>query len=275
MKKLLLFLIGVTSLWSEWINRPVVNIYIRPEVDSELETQAIYGTPVIVLEDSKEGFSLIQTPDRAEGWVESSALILSDSYFQNELLRPVKNLFAHIYRVPDTSPNPPLMTLPYGTLIQLENVDDISERWLRMELIDGQKAWVQRGDLDFSPRTKTLEEMIAFSRKFLGLPYTWGGTSSYGFDCSGFIQMLFKEMGIFLPRNAREQVNSDLLIPVSRENIQPGDLLFFGETRIIHVGLYLGNGEFIHSNTKDGIPAITINHLDRTHYVFNTARRIK
>jgi hypothetical protein len=59
-----------------------------------------------------------------------------------------------------------------------------------------------------------LEETLAFSKNFIGLPYTWGGTSSYGVDCSGFVQMLFKEMGVLLPRNSRDQAKSPLLSPV-------------------------------------------------------------
>ena len=90
---------------------------------------------------------------------------------------------------------------------------------------------------------KTLEETLAFSKKFIGLPYTWGGTSSYGFDCSAFVQMLLREMGLLLPRNACDQAQSPLLVPVLGEELQPGDLIFFGESRITHVGLYLGGDE--------------------------------
>src|SRR5271156_1794605 len=116
-----------------------------------------------------------------------------------------------------------------------------------MKLISGEKAWIQRGDVDFNPQYKTLEEMIAFSKKFIGLPYSWAGVSSYGFDCSGFVQMLFKEIGLFLPRNSRFQAQCSLFVPVAQEDLQPGDLVFFGQTRINHVGVYLGNDEFIHS----------------------------
>ena len=106
--------------------------------------------------------------------------------------------------------------------IKLIDVIDKGERWVPIELVTGEKAWIQRGDVDFTPRIKTLEETLAFSKKFIGLPYTWGGTSSYGFDCSGFVQMLFKEMGLLLPRNSRDQANSPLLNPCFKRRFAGG-----------------------------------------------------
>ena len=254
------------------VGQPVVNIYCRPEDDTEVHTQAIYGSSVDILEQISD-WSLVVTPDGVVGWVQTAYLQDNLPYEKSDHLRPVKNLFAHIYRVTDTTPFPPLMTLPYGSKVMLEETVDTGERWVRIELASGEKAWIQRGDVDFSPKRKTFEEMIAFSKKFLGLPYTWGGTSSYGFDCSGFVQMLFKEMGFVIPRNSRDQAASPLFIPVSQEDLQRGDLVFFGKARITHVGLYLGEGEFIHSGVTE-IPMVMISHLDSGKYNFLAGRRM-
>jgi len=261
-------------LWSDVINQPVVNVYIQPQDNTEVDSQAIYGTTVSVIEDNGSGWSKIQMPDQLTGWVKSSQVTRNDAFEKSNLLRPLRNLFAHIYRVKDTTPYPPLLTIPYGAKVKLVSGEDSGERWVPIELVTGEQAWIQRGDIDFSPRPKTLPEILAFSKKFIGLPYTWGGTSSYGYDCSGFIQMLFKEMGILLPRNSRDQAQSSLLVPVAKDGMLPGDLIFFGESRITHVGLYLGNGEVIYSGVRGETPTVMIDHLQTTKYVFNAARRL-
>ena len=278
MRHALLLIIGFFlnlpgCLTSEVITQSVVNIYIHPEKDTEVDSQAIYGSRVEVIENSDNGWSKIRTADGIEGWVESFQIINNLSFESSDQLRPVKNLFAHIYRVTDTSPFPPLLTVPYGTKIKLSNVFDTAERWIEIELVSGDRAWIQRGDIDFNPQTKTMDEMIAFSKKFLGFPYTWGGASSFGFDCSGFVQMLFNEMGYLLPRNSRDQAQYGLFIPVAREDLQPGDLVFFGNTKITHVGLYLGNEEYIHSGVTDN-PIIKISNFQTGNYKFQPARRI-
>ena len=146
-------------LIGELINRPVVNIYLQPQEDTEVDSQAIYGSVVEVMDRMGE-WSRIRTADGVDGWVLSSQLTINASYATSEHLRPVKSLFAHIYRVTGTIPYPPLLTLPYGSKVKLERTVDTGERWVPVELLSGEKAWVQRGDVDFSPQRKTLEEVI-------------------------------------------------------------------------------------------------------------------
>ncbi len=277
MDRLIICLIGIffsapKPIVGELINRSIANVYLQPEEDTQIDYQVIYGS-VVEIVDRRDDWSKVRLEDGGEGWVLSCELITNPSYENNEQLRPVKNLYAHIYRVTDTTPYPPLLTLPYGTWVKLDEIVDKGERWVPIELISGEKAWIQRGDIDFSPKPKTLEEILTFSQKFLGLPYTWGGTSSFGFDCSGFIQMLFKEMGLQIPRNSREQAACDLFISVSEEELEPGDLVFFGESRITHVGLYLGNDEYIHSGTAE-LPILMISHMKNGKYHFLAGRRV-
>jgi hypothetical protein len=277
MHRILLLLAGIFLnfpgfLTGELINTSVVNIYLQPEEDTEIDSQAIYGSVVTII-DQMNDWSKIKTVDGVEGWVPSAQLITNPSYENSDCLRPVKSLFAHIYRVTDTTPYPPLLTVPYGSKVKLDEPVDTGERWVSMELISGEKVWIQRGDIDFTPQFKTLEETLAFSKKFLGLPYTWGGTSSYGFDCSGFVQMLFREMGLQLPRNSRDQARCNLFTPVAQEDLEPGDLVFFGTTRITHVGLYLGNDEFIHSGVTE-LPMVMISNIQSGKYNFQAAKRI-
>lgn len=97
--------------------------------------------------------------------------------------------------------------------------------------------------------TVTGNKVVDYAQKLLGTKYVWGGTSTQGFDCSGFTQYVYKKMGINIPRVSRAQANAGS--PVSLSNIKPGDLLYFdttGSGSTSHVGIYMGNGKFIHAS---------------------------
>jgi len=87
---------------------------------------------------------------------------------------------------------------------------------------------------------------------FIGIPYEWGGESvETGFDCSGLTMTTYKLNGLNLPRNSRAQFQAGT--PVRREDLAPGDLVFFatnGDSEVSHVGIYTGNGSFIHAPKK-------------------------
>ncbi len=91
--------------------------------------------------------------------------------------------------------------------------------------------------------------IVQTAQKFLGVPYEWGGTKAeYGFDCSGLTMAVYRLNGLSLPRTARQQYSQG--VPVSRNKLNKGDLVFFDpppKGRISHVGLYAGNGRFIHA----------------------------
>lgn len=113
-------------------------------------------------------------------------------------------------------------------------------------------------------RAGNADELIGSAMGLLGVAYRYGGTSvSTGFDCSGFMQHIFRRaMGINLPRTSAEQ--AQMGFPVSRNELQPGDMVFFrtlGGSRISHVGLYIGNDRFIHApRTGKNIEITSLSH---------------
>jgi cell wall-associated NlpC family hydrolase len=123
----------------------------------------------------------------------------------------VDQLRTHLYRESDVTAHAPLMTLPFEARLQVIQ-EKPGGRWLKVDLPDKRVAWVQQGDVtlsmngsaDLKPHL-TIPQMVQVSHRFLGLPYTWGGSSSFGYDCSGFVQMLMRQRGYLIPRDADVQ----------------------------------------------------------------------
>ena len=109
--------------------------------------------------------------------------------------------------------------------------------------------------------------IISLARQYLGVPYVWGGSSPNGFDCSGFVQYVYAQKGIHLPRTADIQATAGR--PISKAELMPGDLVFFAGdyVNISHVGIYVGNGQMIHASSTYGIAYDSLSRDYRvTHY---------
>ena len=85
--------------------------------------------------------------------------------------------------------------------------------------------------------------------RYLGAPYVWAGASPSGFDCSGLVMYAFSQVGVAVPHNAAQQFR--LGTPVARDQLVPGDVVFFNQLR--HNGIYLGDGRFVHSTKPGGV----------------------
>ncbi|MCD8088018.1 MAG: C40 family peptidase, partial [Oscillospiraceae bacterium] len=126
-----------------------------------------------------------------------------------------------------------------------------------------------------SSSTSAGEAIVAEAKKYLGVSYVYGGTSPSGFDCSGLVYYVYKQCGYSITRTASSQ-NSDGTY-VSRDNLQPGDIIVFynsAMTAIGHVGIYIGDGQFIHASSGSG--KVVISDLSSTYYNshYYSARRI-
>ncbi len=259
--------------------QPVVNMFSKPSAEVDVVSQAILGTTVQVLQ--KEGeWARIQTPDSYTGWIRLVAirpLASGSAYAASGRTLTTVSLRTHLYPIPSVTRRAPAMTVPFETRLEvIEERPEESGRWIGVRLPDGSSAWLQRGDVSFDLKTMGIQELVELSKRFLGLPYTWGGTSSFGFDCSGFTQMLCRRGGVGIPRDAQPQAHWDGMTKVGKENLQPGDLLYFGSSlqKITHTGFYIGNGEFIHSTTNQH-PVLQISRLADEHWtgLFVAARR--
>jgi len=125
-------------------------------------------------------------------------------------------------------------------------------------------------------RTSSLgARVVEIAKQYLGSPYSYGGSSPNGFDCSGFTQYVYKQVGIDLPRSSSGQ--ADIGKKVSKDNLQPGDIVIFSDTYRSgpsHTGIYLGNGKFIHASTST--KGVIISDLNSDYYKnhFSYGRRV-
>lgn len=165
-------------------------------------------------------------------------------------------------------------TIPEGGHVSVIGKED---NWYRI-LYNDEVAYVYSGYIESEDEiapdniaeeteenTKTAESVLAYAKKFLGVPYVYGGTTPSGFDCSGFVKYVYANFGINLPRVTYDQMKAG--VPVSADNLMPGDLLFFRNGG--HVGIYAGNGTYIHAPRTGR--TVSIDPLNRSVYA---ARRV-
>ena len=253
---------------------PVANMYSRPSEKADVVSQAMYGNNVSLLVARGE-WSRVQTSDRYKGWVPSRYLRLvqaGNGYATSGRTVQVESLFANVYQEPDVTKHKPVVTVPFEVRLEVFSGQDgnrksiakkIPEGWLQVWLPEKRTAWIQASDVTSDGKPLSIPESIELAKRFLGFPYLWGGRSSFGFDCSGFTQMLVRARGVNMPRDADQQAAWSGVTVLDRKDLQAGDLLFFGSspTNITHTGMYIGDGQFIH-DTLNAHPVVQISHLD-------------
>lgn len=225
----------------------------EPSNASKVVSQTVYAEEIKIKEESHNWISII-TGDGYNGWIESNKVTKKSDKYTGDL--KTSRLMTHIYGIEDTKWGP-IKTVPFGT--PLKSLDTTGARWIKVSLVDGKEGYVQKGDITKPSKL----DIVNFSQMFLGLPYTWGGRSSFGYDCSGFVQMLYSQIDIDLPRDSKIQILDNRFKIVAIDDLQPGDLIFFGksEQQIRHVGMSIGNGKFIHATSAENQPWIRISSV--------------
>ncbi len=242
--------------------KPVVSIHREAREMSEVVGQIIWAEPVEVLETGTARWVKIKSTSAVEGWVPSSTLAEVVEYPKSAKMAMVTTRVAHVYLSRDMKSYPPLMSLPYGSKIELVQAPDVqADRWAQVRLITGEVAYMHRQDLTYNPHPLTTKEMIGLAKRFIELPYTWGGNSAFGFDNVGFVEMLYRQMGIELSRDIEEMAEGS---EIDLSELAAGDLLFFSLNdagAIDHVAIYIGNKDFIHASSKNSPPSVQISSL--------------
>ena len=249
-------------------------MYAAPDYESAMETQALMGTLVEIIGEQGYWRQIVQHDPSYVAWTTDLGLIeLAPAEMETYVTAPKYICIAaqsHIYNRP-SSRSEILSELVLGDRVLMVIGDKgravRSMGFCQVALPDGRLGYVPVRDLapfdewaqTRSPKPANLERT---ARSFLGIPYLWAGASVKGMDCSGMVWMIYYLNGILLPRNASQQAQCGIEVPLNK--LKTGDLIFFGTPgngqtpdRIAHVGMSLGGKEFIHSSQ-----VVRINSLD-------------
>jgi len=268
----------------------VANMRSKPMHQAELVNQVLMGSNVKILK--RHGYwYFVQTepPESYLGWVEEEGLKIFNLSEFEEWKRIKKiifvDYFGFVYSQKDKK-SIPVSDLVMGDVLGVEKYEG---EWVGVVLPDGRRGYVEKAQIDDLEKWRkslslSTSSIINTAKKFVGFPYLWGGTSVKGFDCSGFTKIVFKINGFELPRDADQQSRLGVEIDPGKdfENLKPGDLLFFGQKsedgkpeKITHVGIYLGNKEFIHCSGKVSIDSFDPKAPNFNEYRYKTFVKAK
>lgn len=232
---------------------PVADMRRSPDHRSERVSQALYGHSVTIIETQGE-FSLGETEDGYRGWIGNAYLLQEAQQSRNATV--VTSLMA----VFDGEHRVGRLTLPYGAKIVSGGGD-------LFHTLDGQKMTLTSGRLGI-PESPGFASVLDEALALISVPYLWGGASSFGFDCSGFTQAVFRRLEIQLPRDSKDQAL--LGNEIRLEESISGDLIFFPG----HVAIHLGHLAILHSSRLRGIVAIDSLAPDHSRYRADLAGKI-
>ena len=279
---------GMKETQNALVKLSVANLRSNPAHSAELATQATMGTPLKIFK--KEGsWYLVQTPDKYMAWVDNGGLEpFTDEKFETWRATPkliYTKAFGFSYKEARLD-SQEVSDLVAGSVLELLGEQN---QFYEVRYPHGDTAFVEKGAAQpyrewIAALNPSEENLIRTSKSLMGLPYLWGGTSPKGVDCSGYTKTIYFLNGIIIPRDASQQVHTGKLVDSTKnfENLIPGDLLFFGRAatdstaeRVVHVGMWIGNNQFIHSSGNVHISTFDTTATDFDEANYNRYLRTK
>ena len=230
---------------------------------SEQVTQVLYGETFDTLQIDRTWVRIRLHADGYIGWISSDqATLMDDDTFYDFQFLPKVFVAGDVVPL-RAKPSPRADILREAVYPATLKVVGAKGRFLSVRMPDGLVAWVDKTSTSNSivRREFSVKNLLNTARRFLGVSYIWGGRSAKGFDCSGFVQTVYRLNGISLPRDADMQFKAGEGLGTSIRKLRAGDLLFFSSNgnKITHVAIYTGkNEEFIHSSGF-----VRVNSFDR------------
>lgn len=280
MKRILL--LSVLALWTlgaaaqswdgpQWavVNSSSCFLRLKPDYESGNETQCLMGT-VLRVKGAERYWRQVDAPDYKDVWTTELNIAFMDEAGKDAWIAAPKYIcsaeYTHLFAAPSMNADR-VCDFTLGDLVR-KGTQGI-RGWVQVYLPSGREAWARAYDvMDFGEwvrtREATRENLLATARRLVGTPYMWGGASIKHFDCSGFTQFVYRQCGIVLPRNAREQIYTGEEVPYDFDKMLPGDLLFYGTPAspgkrmvVAHVAMYYGDRKIIHSSQVVRISSLT------------------
>lgn len=270
--------------WAQ-VRIPVACIRDGKSHASEMMSQVIMGTPLVILEDDDEWIR-IQAPDGYEGYINISGLSRKtqkemDDWRSSSRLVVTSRPEIKVYSsASDQSPRNVITELVMSSIVEGRNIDGVVSEVM---LPDGRCGYVNSKDVlpieKWASRTLDMDSLLETAYWLKGAPYLWGACSTKSVDCSGLVRVTYFDRGILTLRDARQQIEIGRRIsPSDLDSLQKGDLLFFSNTpdgRISHVAIYDNDGVYIHSSGLVKTNRMTPDDPDFSHRYYRGASRIK
>jgi len=262
---------AITTPAAGLIQADITDIKEGPSSDSEIVSQAVMGEEAKILEE-KKGWLRIELIDQYNyaGWVKREAVRVGKSYPSAAIKGIVIQPEAFVYEEPNTE-SQVVTEILLGSTVEVKTE---KEDFSMVLLPDDRDGWIRKGDITTSKEKPSEEDLLETAEKLRDVEYLWGGMSSRGIDCSGFMHMIYRAHGIKIHRDAHLQFRYDG-VEVKPEDLKEGDLIFFEDKgKVYHVGMYIGCWSFIHASSASG--KVTVSYLDSPYYApyYGGAKRI-
>ena len=239
------------------IEEYIANLKAEPKSSAETVTQAQRLDPVVILKDGDWCLVALPRQQNYQGYIEKKKLVNWEPPRGQAYVVSVKNLALR-----DKPKGKLILSLPFAAPV---TVIGESGDYFNIDTYKG-LLYAKKGEL--RPLNGTpikASVLLSTAKEFLRVPYLWGGVGPNGFDCSGFTWAVTASFGWYIPRDAKPQYLYEQFIAIDRNKLLPGDLVFFTTYKEgpSHVGIYVGNGQFINAASSTGI---TIASLDSPYY---------